>query len=506
MNLPWLLSALIALPLVFGTVLALLPGLKAEPVRLLAIAVQILLFLLSLPLLLALPSSGYGFEETREWVPGLNIRYHLGVDGISGPLVVLTTLLAPIVLLSSYGHVKDRVRQYCVLLLWMEAGMVGAFCALDLVLFYLFFEMSLIPLYLVVGVYGGARRIHAAFKFVAFTVAGSLFLLIAILYLLQKAGTSDYPALLGLDLSAREELYLFAGFALAFGVKVPLFPAHTWLPDAHVEAPTGGSVILAGITLKMGAYGLLRFALPLFPRAAHQAQNLFLVLAVIGILYGALLAWAQTDLKKLIAYSSISHLGFVVLGIFAVSTKAAGGSVLTMVGHGLSTGALFLLVGMIYERARKRGLEDFGGLARTMPWFTVFLILATLSSIGLPGLNGFVGEFLILLGTFEEHPFMASLGAIGVLLGAIYMLGMVKSVLFGPIKTNQTATYADLSAREIGLLAPLFVLMLWIGLFPGFLLDRIGPAVDRALQMPRLEQSAVPSPGLPCETMDRGER
>jgi NADH-quinone oxidoreductase subunit M len=483
-----LLTLLIALPIGAGIVLALLPRLPAEPARFVTLLVTIATFALSLALLSTDARGAFSREIDVPWIAAFGVRWHLAVDGISAPLVVLTTLLMPIVLLASYGHVHDRIRQYCVLILLMEGGMVGVFAALDLVLFYVFFEMSLIPLYLLIGIYGGARRTFAALKFVLFTVAGSLLLLLAIVWLKIHVG-SDFTRVRAADLTSEQQLWLFAAFAAAFCVKVPLVPLHTWLPDAHVEAPTGGSVVLAGITLKMGTYGLLRFCLPLFPAASAQAMPLLLALAVAGILYGALLAWAQDDLKKIIAYSSVSHLGFVVLGLFAFQSTAATGSVLQMVNHGLSTGALFLLIGMIYERAHTRGLADFGGLARTVPRFAFCLVLATLSSIGLPGLNGFVGEFAILLGTFRDHPLAASLSAAGVLLGAIYMLGLVKSLLFGPVRNPKAPTWRDLTLREALLLAPLFALIVAIGVKPHVFTRPMEPAVERMLEPALLETS-----------------
>jgi len=492
-----LLAALILGPLAAAAVIALLPRLAPEPARLLTLLVTVATFAASLPLLAT--DLGGGMTRTLDvgWIDAFAIRFHLGVDGISAPLVVLTTLLMPLVVLASYGHVHDRVKQYCVLLLAMEGGMIGVFAALDLVLFYVFFELSLVPLYLLVGIYGGARRAYAALKFFLFTVAGSLPLLLAILWLVNKAGSGDFDVLRKLALSPQEQGWLFAAFAAAFCVKVPLVPLHTWLPDAHVEAPTGGSVVLAGVTLKIGTYGLLRFCLPLFPAASTQAMPLLLMLAVVGVLYGALLAWAQGDLKKIIAYSSVSHLGFVVLGLFAMESTAASGAVLQMVNHGLSTGALFLLIGMIYERAHTRQLSEFGGLARTMPRFAVCLVVATLSSIGLPGLNGFIGEFLILIGTWRGHPLAASLAALGVLLGAIYMLGLVKGLLFGPVVHPKTAAWRDLTTRELALLAPLFALMFAIGFAPQPLLRRIEAPVQRMLEAPRLvlEAAAPPPPG-----------
>ncbi|MSR45486.1 MAG: NADH-quinone oxidoreductase subunit M [Planctomycetes bacterium] len=491
-----LLALLILGPLAVAIVLALLPKLAPEPARIVTLLATIVTFCASLPLLSTDLGGGMTHELDLPWIATFGIRFHLGVDGISAPLVVLTTLLMPLVVLASYGHVHDRVKQYCVLLLAMEAGMIGVFAALDLVLFYVFFEMSLVPLYLLIGVFGGARRAYAALKFFLFTVAGSLPLLLAILWLVQKGGSADFAALrtLARTLTPHEQGWLFAAFAAAFCVKVPLVPLHTWLPDAHVEAPTGGSVILAGVTLKMGTYGLLRFCLPLFPQATTQAVPLLLALAVIGILYGALLAWAQGDLKKIIAYSSVSHLGFVVLGLFSLQSTAASGAVLQMINHGLSTGALFLLIGMIYERAHTRQLIEFGGLARTMPRFAFCLVLATLSSIGVPGLNGFIGEFLILIGTWQTHPVAASLAALGVLLGAIYMLGLVKGLLFGPLVHPKSATWRDLNSRELLLLTPLFVLMVAIGFAPQPLLRRIEPPVERMLEAPRLLLETPPPP------------
>ncbi|MEW6743175.1 MAG: NADH-quinone oxidoreductase subunit M [Planctomycetota bacterium] len=472
------------LPLVAAVVVAFLPRFKVELMRQVAIGASLLIFAFSAPLA---SYNGTGLEHVckKGWIESLGISLHMGVDGISVLLILLTTLTTPVVLLSSLSHIKERIKEFLVLALAMETGMIGVFATLDLVLFYVFWEVTLIPLYFIVGIWGGPRRLYAAFKFFVYTMAGSLPMLVAILYLVVGVGdglgqpTADLTVLLKRSLTATEQTWLFLAFALAFAIKVPMFPFHTWLPDAHVEAPTGGSVVLAGVLLKMGTYGFVRFVIPMFPDAARQFQPLMLTLAVIGIVYGAFLAWAQTDIKKLIAYSSISHLGFVMLGLFAFTGRGLAGGVLQMVNHGLSTGALFLLAGMIYDRRHVREMHCFGGIARRMPVFAFFLGFVTLSSIGLPGLNGFVGEFLILLGTFEVARWYAIIGALGVLLGAIYMLGMVKRVLFGPITHKENESLTDLNRREVACLVPLCVFIVVIGIFPGPFLKIMEPNIKK---------------------------
>jgi NADH-quinone oxidoreductase subunit M len=430
--------------------------------------------------------------ETRTWLPQLGIAYRLGIDGIALVLVLLTALLQPLVFISSWSSITNKVKGYVVSMLLLETGVLGAFLATDLFLFYVFWELMLVPMYFIIGVWGGERRIYAAVKFVLFTLAGSLLMLVGILYLgyLAHAQTGAWSFALedmrrlaipmGEGFWHSPQLLLFAAFALAFSVKVPVWPLHTWLPDAHVEAPTGGSVILAGILLKLGTFGLLRFNRTLFPEAWERATPLFLTLAVIAIIYGALVSWAQKDIKKLVAYSSVSHMGFIILGMFAGTVASTQGALLQMVNHGLSTGALFLLVGMIYDRRHTRLIEDYGGLAKVMPLYTGAFLIATLSSIGLPGLNGFVGEFLILTGAFAATPTAVILGATGIVLGAVYMLSLVERVFWNELRHDENRQLADMSVREVLAFAPLAVFMVWIGVSPGTFLG-LSEAAVRAL-------------------------
>lgn len=420
--------------------------------------------------------------EQRAWLPQIGISYSLGMDGIALVLVLLTALLQPLVFISSWLSITRHVKGFVASMLLLETGVLGAFLATDLFLFYVFWELMLIPMYFIIGVWGGERRIYAAVKFVLFTLAGSLLMLVGILYLgyLHHAqhGTWSfaYNDMLTLEIAmgsgfwGSPQLLLFAAFALAFAIKVPVWPLHTWLPDAHVEAPTGGSVILAGILLKLGTFGLMRFNRPLFPEAWEAATPLFMALAVIAIIYGAFVAWAQKDIKKLVAYSSVSHMGFIILGLFAGTVASTQGALIQMINHGLSTGALFMLVGVIYDRRHTRLIEDFGGLAKVMPVYTFAFLLATLSSIGLPGLNGFVGEFLILTGAFDKHPIAVALGAAGIVLGAIYMLSLVQRVFWNALVHEENRALADLTWRESLAFAPLAVFMVWIGVQPGTLL------------------------------------
>jgi NADH-quinone oxidoreductase subunit M len=433
------------------------------------------------------------------WIPLYGIRLELVMDGISMPLVLLTALLLPVVVLASWKGIEQHWRGYGASLLLLSSGILGALCAFDLFVFYVFWELMLVPMYLVIGIWGGERRIYAAIKFFLYTMAGSLLMLLGILWLawtyhqLSGVWSFSYGDLLAVDLPLGQQLWLFAAFALSFAIKVPLVPFHTWLPDAHVEAPTGGSVILAGVLLKLGTYGLLRFALPLFPHAAQQARPLLTSLAVIGILYGALVAWTQQDMKKLIAYSSVAHLGFVVLGLVAVDALAWDGALLQMVNHGLSTGALFLLVGMIYERRHTKRFDQFGGLAKVMPWFAFFLVFATLASVGLPGLNGFVGEFLILAGAYRAALVLPTvLAALGVVLAAVYLFKMLHETLWGPLTHEENRHLVDLSWREIATLVPLCLLMLAIGLAPERFLAPSRPALERTLSDYELRLEAPP--------------
>jgi NADH-quinone oxidoreductase subunit M len=473
------LSTMIFLP-ALGAMLAFLIA-SEELVKRMALITSTITFLISLIPFFRFDAStaAMQFFEHYDWIPALGISYEVGVDGISLLLVVLTTFLTLLTLLASWDSVQTRSREFMISMLFLESGMVGVFVAIDLFLFYVFWEATLIPMYFLIGIWGGPRRIYAAIKFILYTMAGSLLMLVAILalYFLHRQATGDATfnlfQLLQLELPLNIQRWLFAAFFLAFAIKVPLFPFHTWLPDAHVEAPTAGSVMLAGVLLKMGTYGFVRFCLPLFPEASLDATLIVALLAVIGIIYGALMALIQTDIKKLVAYSSVSHLGFVMLGIFAFNSQGLDGAVLQMVNHGLSTGALFLLVGMIYDRRHTRLISDFGGVAKVMPIFAFFFLVVSLSSIGLPGLNGFVGEFLVLLGAFQSMPAFAVVGALGVILAAVYMLWMYQRVMFGEVRHEANVHRQDLNLREVAVLVPIVLAILWIGLYPQPFLNRM---------------------------------
>ena len=516
-----LLSLLILLPLVGAIALAFVPEEQKSAHRVVSASVALLVFVLSLGLFRGMDPTIAGFQwvESAEWIPSLGAGWRLGLDGISLWIVILTTFLTPLILIGSTTSVNHRVREFGISMLVLETGMLGALVATDLLLFYLFWELMLIPMYLLIGIWGGKRRLYAAVKFFIYTMVGSLLMLVALVYLWQKAGgTFDYQAILALSLSATEQMWLFAAFGLAFAIKVPVFPFHTWLPDAHTQAPTAGSVILAGVLLKMGTYGFLRFALPLFPHAMGEFSPLILVLSVFGIFYGALVAFAQSDVKKLVAYSSVSHLGFVMLGIVALNTQAVEGAILQMINHGISTGALFLLVGVIYERRHTRAITDFGGLAASMPIYAVAFIIVTMSSIGLPGTNGFVGEFMILSGSMTEGlpiapgasagdwpmlmVVMTVIATTGVILGAIYMLSLARRVFFGAITHDENRELNDMSAREMLVIGPLVLLIFIIGFFPNLLLDDMHASVGKLVGDTRPAVTRVRAPQLESSALD----
>jgi NADH-quinone oxidoreductase subunit M len=497
-----MLTALVLIPAVSAVVVMAIPSRRREVHLPLGVALSVIPLALAGYLFWAFqPSAGYQLVERVAWYEPWGVSWYLGVDGISLPMVLLSCLLVPIALGASTA-IKVRTKEFVVYTLLLEAGLIGAFLALDLFLFFVFFEVILIPMYFIIGIWGGERRVYAAVKFFIYTAFGSALMMAAIIALAfnhdAQFGTPSFalPDLMNLDLGRSAEMWLFAAFALAFAIKVPLFPLHTWLPDAHVEAPTAGSVLLAGVLLKLGTYGLLRFNLSLFPEASIDAVQIMAVLAVIGIIYGAVVAIVQPDLKKLVAYSSVSHLGFIVLGTFALTSGGLQGAVIQNVNHGLSTGALFLLVGMIYERRHTKAIADFGGLQKVMPLFAGFFLFMTFASIGLPGLNGFVGEFLVLIGSYVTLPALTVIAAFGVLLAAIYLLWAYERVFTGVPDKPENLALTDLSVREISLLAPLTALVLIIGLYPGILLDKISPSTEAVLD--RIEAATgyqAPPPG-----------
>ncbi len=509
-----ILSLLIFLPLVGALVAALFPREQASRVALLFSLANLLLSLL-LVAAFNPASAEFQFVERHNWITGLIsqqtgepqflIEYFLGLDGISLWLIPLTTLLSVLAIWFSTDSIRTREKEYYAFMLLLETGMLGVFLSLDLFLFFVFWEVVLIPMYFLIGIWGGSNRIYATIKFVLYTMAGSAFMLAAIVTLglvnLTAEGRIAFaldklqPAMQGLPqalpqlqdslpfLNENTAMLMFLAFALAFAIKVPLFPFHTWLPDAHVQAPTAGSVILAGVLLKMGTYGYLRFALPLFPGPARELAPIFAVLAIIGILYGAWVAYAQRDIKSLVAYSSVSHLGFVMLGIFALNTQGLSGGILQMVSHGVSTGALFLLVGMIYERRHTRDMDEYGGLWKVVPVYAVFFLVTMLASVGLPGLNGFVGEFLTLLGAFAANPWWAVFGTFGVVLAAAYLLRLFGKMFFGPLDNPANQALKDLTGKEIAVLAPLVILMIVMGFAPNLFLAPMQPSIEALLQV-----------------------
>ncbi len=503
-----LLSLMTFLPLVGMLFLLFFPKDNDGLLKGFTLAVTLVTFLISLPLAfndVFKTSADMQYTEFAKWISigdFFQMNYSLGVDGISLWLVLLTTFIMPIAVLSTWRAVEKYTKAFMALLLLLETAMLGAFVSIDLFLFYIFWELMLIPMYFLIGIWGGKNRIYAAVKFFIFTAVGSLLMLVAIIFVYYQAVQS------GMDLSGFSiadfyklsiapelQTWLFAAFALSFAIKVPMFPVHTWLPDAHTEAPTAGSVILAAIMLKMGTYGYVRFALPLFPEATQLFIPYLSALAVIGIVYGALVAMMQDDVKKLVAYSSVSHLGFVMLGIFALNMEGMAGGMLQMVNHGISTGALFLIVGFIYERRHTREIKEFGGLAKQMPIFATIFMIITFSSIGLPGTNGFVGEFLILMGAFQSNlRWFAVVATSGVILAAVYMLWMFQRVMFGELNNPKNQNLKDLNLREIVLMVPLLVFVFWIGVYPNTFLEKMNPSLERLIEQVKGKQVAVVQP------------
>jgi NADH-quinone oxidoreductase subunit M len=491
---PWL-TVLIFLPLIGAVVVF---AVKDASVRVVALGITVADLLISLPLwwLFDASSGQMQFVESAGWIPTLSINYKLGLDGISLPLIIMTTVLMPLCVLISWHAIETRVRSFMAMLLIMESAMIGVFCALDFVLFYIFWEAMLIPMYLLIGIWGGPNRLYAAMKFFLYTLAGSVLLLVGILVLYFQGGhTFDIPQLSQRSYGVALQIWLFFAFFAAFAVKVPMFPFHTWLPDAHVEAPTAGSVILASVLLKMGTYGFLRFSLPILPDASRLFTPLMVALSIVAIIYGAYMALAQADLKKLIAYSSVSHMGFVTLGLFMFNIQGIEGAVMQMVNHGITTGGLFLCVGMIYERTHSRQIADNIGLTKPMPRYATLLVIFALSSLGLPGTNSFVGEFMVLVGTFLWSKIAAALASLGIILAAAYLLWMIQRVAFGIPAAHVLPKLRDLNLREMVTLVPLAALIFLIGLFPNPVLTRMHMSVEkviaRVIPLPQEETSAL---------------
>lgn len=506
-----LLTSVIFLPLIGAFCLLLIPKEKSSVIRSAAMFFAGLTFVLSLFLIFGFDKlvSGMQYEINLPWIAGLGIDYHLGIDGLSLLLILLTTFLSGIAILSSFGAVDHAVRGFYFSILLLETGMIGVFASLDLFLFYVFWELMLVPMYFLIGLWGGVRRYYAAIKFVLFTMVGSVLMLVAILVLyfqyhtLFGQYTFDLTKITGIVLARDMQLWLFAAFGLAFAIKVPLWPFHTWLPDAHVEAPTAGSVILAGVLLKMGAYGFIRFGLPLFPAAAFELTPLISALAIVGIIYGALVAMVQKDIKSLVAYSSVSHMGLVVLGVMTLNLQGMQGALLQMINHGLSTGALFILVGMIYERRHTRLISEYGGLAGRLPVYATFFMIVMLSSMAVPATNGFVGEFLVLLGAWSFRPIYSILAGTGVILSAVYMLWMYQRVFYGKITNAANENLNDLNFREKLVLVPIVVMIFWIGLYPKPFLTLLEPTVKTVIKQVEDGKAAYKASLLSAESLSR---
>ena len=440
-------------------------------------------FLVSLTLLIGFDSQmpGYQFEEKAEWLPGTGIGYHMGVDGISMPFVLLSTLLTPLSILASWRSIKVRVREYMIAFLVLETMMVGMFASLDMLMFYLFFEAVLIPMFIIIGVWGGAQRVYAAFKFFLYTLLGSVLMLVCMLAMYIEVGTTDIPVLTGYSFGVGMQTWLFLGFMASFAVKVPMWPVHTWLPDAHVEATTAGSMILAGVLLKMGGYGFIRFSLPMFPHASEFFAPLIFALSIIAVIYTSLVALAQSDMKKLIAYSSVAHMGFVTIGIFTLTEQGIAGAMFQMISHGLVSAALFFCVGVVYDRLHTRDISAYGGVAMVMPRYAVFFMFMMLASVGLPGTSGFVGEMLVLVGAWKASTWVAFFTATGLVLGATYMLWLYRRVMFGGIVNDNVRAMEPMNRREFVIFLPITFLVLWFGVYPASLLDLMAGSIQLVL-------------------------
>ena len=499
-NLPFL-SLVTFLPLLGAAFILVIrgePDVVARNARNVALLTSCATFVLSLGIWFNFDptTADFQFEERAVWMPAFNIAYHMGVDGISMPFVLLSTLLIPVCILASWTSVTTRVKEYMVTFLLMETMLVGTFCALDLILFYLFFEGVLIPMFLIIGVWGGPRRVYSAFKFFLYTLAGSVLMLVALLTLYLDAGTTDIPALLQHDLPTGLQQWLWLACFAAFAVKLPMWPVHTWLPDAHVEAPTAGSVILAGVMLKFGGYGFLRFSLPMFPEASIIFAPLVFSLSIIAVVYTSLVALAQEDMKKLIAYSSVAHMGFVTVGAFSLTQQGVEGAVFQMLSHGIVSAALFLIVGVVYDRMHSRDIAAYGGLVHRMPVYALVFMIFMLASVGLPGTSGFVGEFLVLLGAFRHNAWVATFTALGVILGAAYMLYLYRRVVFGSLVKDSLKTISDLSPREVLVFAPLIVIVLWLGIYPEPVLNVMHVSVQNLVERVDLARAALDASAL----------
>lgn len=505
-----ILLAALFLPLIGFLATLFLPRDNSEGIRRFTLGFSILIFVVSLGLIGPVLASPDGFTQVTDtiWIPSPEIRFHIGADGLSLWLIILTTLLTPLAILISWKYIDHRVKEYFAFLLLLEFGVIGVFVSLDLFLFYVFWEVGLVPMYFLIGIWGHDRRIYAAVKFFLYTMVGSVLMLAAIIYLYLKAGTFDYTLILAkmasreLVLAPNESLLLFLAFFIAFAVKVPLFPLHTWLPDAHVEAPTAGSVMLASVMLKMGTYGLVRYCLPLFPNAARECAPWIVALAIIGIVYGALVAMVQPNMKKLVAYSSVSHLGFVVLGVFSFNQLGLDGAVYQMLNHGISTGALFMLVGMLYERRHSLEIADYGGVSTVAPQLATVFLITTLASVGLPTLNNFVGEFLVLQGAALTNFNWAVFAAIGVILSAVYMLWLYQRVFFGRASEEVKHHMPDLNTREWASLVPLIVLMVWMGVYAQSFLPAVSASNAKTLGITKANGALqVEAPRVPAEVI-----